>query len=66
MALLFFNVGVEIGQLVFVAAVLALAAAFRRLRVPAPAWAQVVPVYGIGVVATFWLLERVVAIASRG
>ena len=63
---MFFNVGVEIGRLVFVAAVLVLAAAFRRLRLNAPVWAQVAPVYAIGVIATYWFLQRVVAIASRG
>ena len=65
-ALLFFNVGVEIGQLLFVAALLTLAAALRPLRRRAPDWAAVVPVYAIGVVATYWFLERTTAIVGRG
>src|SRR5262245_54009356 len=58
-ALLFFNVGVESGQLVFVAAVLTLVAAATRVRVPWPAWSGAVPAYAIGAVAMFWVLERV-------
>jgi hydrogenase/urease accessory protein HupE len=66
-ALLFFNVGVEIGQLVFVAAVLSLiwllsqvasllweATLVRR----AFDWLDVTFAYGIGVVAAYWLIER--------
>ena len=60
-ALLFFNVGVEIGQLVFVVAVLALVALSRRMRVHWPAWSEAVPAYAIGAVAMFWVIERVIA-----
>jgi hydrogenase/urease accessory protein HupE len=58
-ALLFFNVGVEIGQLLFVAAVLSLAALFRLARNPPPRWATVAPAYLIGSLAMFWVIERV-------
>lgn len=58
-ALLFFNLGVEVGQLVFVAAVLALGAALR-LGVPRmPAWSGFVPAYLVGSMAMFWVFERV-------
>ena len=60
-ALLFFNVGVEIGQLIFVAVVLSLAALFRLARNPLPGWATVAPAYLIGSVAMFWVIERVAA-----
>ena len=60
-ALLFFNVGVEIGQLLFVAAVLSLAALFRLARNPLPRWATVAPAYLIGSLAMFWVIERVAA-----
>ena len=63
-ALLFFNVGVEIGQLIFVVAVLALVAALKRVRAPWPGWAQPVPAYAIGTVAMFWVVERVLAFAQ--
>src|SRR3982751_5410089 len=64
-ALLFFNIGVEIGQLMFVAAVLTVIAlgwrAAQRLRVPQAAWFWRIAPYAIGSVASFWLVERVTA-----
>jgi hydrogenase/urease accessory protein HupE len=64
-ALLFFNVGVEMGQLLFIASVFAIIAlarqATRRIAVPQPAWAWRVPPYAIGSVAAFWTIQRVVA-----
>ncbi len=60
-ALLWFNIGVELGQLLFVAVVLALVAVVRRVRVPLPRSVQLVPPYAIGGVATFWLIERTLA-----
>lgn len=57
-ALLFFNVGVEIGQLAFVFVVLALIWAHRRAQATLPRWSASVPAYVIGVVATFWFLSR--------
>jgi len=59
LALLMFNVGVELGQLLFIAVILVLILALRKLRRQWPAWAQQVPAYGIGGVAAFWLIERV-------
>ncbi len=59
LALLFFSLGVETGHVLFVSAVLALAAAARRLPLKAPAWAPLVPPYAIGAVALFWLVERI-------
>ena len=64
-ALLFFNVGVEIGQLLFVAAVLAAIAVGRRagqrLRLSPPAWLWRIAPYAIGALASFWLVERIAA-----
>ena len=64
-ALLLFNVGVEIGQLLFIASVLAVVAAarqiMRRFAVAQPAWAWRVPPYAIGGVAAFWSIQRIVA-----
>jgi hydrogenase/urease accessory protein HupE len=68
LALLFFNLGVEFGQLAFVAAVMALAFAVQRLAfarweaaaVPRTfARVDVACAYGIGTVATYWLIDRV-------
>ena len=58
-ALLFFNVGVEIGQLLFVAVVLGLAALFQLSRHPLPRWATLAPPYLIGSLAMFWVIQRV-------
>jgi hydrogenase/urease accessory protein HupE len=64
-ALLFFNVGVEIGQLLFIALVLAVIAlarrVMRRFAVPQPVWAWRVAPYAIGSVAAFWSIQRIVA-----
>jgi hydrogenase/urease accessory protein HupE len=64
-ALLFFNVGVEIGQLLFVGAVLAVIAAGcragPRLRLSEPAWIWRVAPYAVGGLASFWLVERIAA-----
>ena len=61
LALLFFNVGVELGQLLFIAAMLGFIAAVRRVRFPVPGWATLVPPYAIGSVAMFWVVQRVAA-----
>ena len=58
-ALLFFNVGVEIGQLLFVAGVLGLAALFGLARRPLPRWAALTPAYLVGSLAMFWVIQRV-------
>lgn len=61
LALLFFNVGVEFGQLLFIAAVLSAMAAFRRIRLRFPRWTELVPPYAIGSVAMFWVIQRIAA-----
>jgi hydrogenase/urease accessory protein HupE len=61
LALLFFNIGVETGQLLFIAAVLTFIALVRRVRVPLPRWTEFVPPYAIGSVAMFWVIQRVAA-----
>jgi len=57
-ALLFFNVGVELGQLLFISALLGLLSLVRRW-VTLPKYASVLAAYGIGTLATFWLLQRI-------
>ncbi len=62
LALLFFNLGVEAGQLLFIAGVLALTLAWRRLKAPWPEWAWQLPVYSIGSIAAFWTVDRIASL----
>ena len=58
-ALLFFNIGIEAGQLLFVAAVMLLATVARHIRLPRPQLAPVLPPYLIGSLAMFWVIQRI-------
>ena len=60
MALLSFNVGVEVGQLAFVGAVLAVIGFGRRLVSAPPPWLAQVPAYAIGGMAAYWTMERLI------
>jgi hydrogenase/urease accessory protein HupE len=61
-ALLFFNLGVEAGQLLFIGGVFAAVAAGRyviqREDLAVPNWAWRIPPYAIGTIATFWVIDR--------
>ncbi len=59
LALLSFNVGVEIGQIGFVLLVLLLERAFRILEIRWPHWAQALPGYTVGSLGAFWTIQRV-------
>lgn len=61
LALLMFNVGVETGQLLFVALVLVLLTLLQRLPVTLPQGAWRVLPYGIGSVAAFWTIDRLMS-----
>lgn len=58
-ALLFFNVGVEVGQLAFVFLVLALRRAHRSLQATPAGVLASIPVYLAGTLAMIWFLERI-------
>jgi hydrogenase/urease accessory protein HupE len=66
LALLTFNVGVELGQIAFVFMALAAVWLLGRIRMEWPTWAAQVPAYGIGSLAAFWLVERLVGIWKLG
>jgi hypothetical protein len=60
LALLMFNLGVEAGQLGFVAVVLLLVRAFKVLAIAWPSWARQLPAYVVGSLGAFWTVQRVV------
>ncbi|HLM73247.1 MAG TPA: HupE/UreJ family protein [Polyangiaceae bacterium] len=75
LALAAFNIGVEIGQIAFVFAVLGIVWLARRMTSSAsdresPAvrpytkWSPRVPAYAIGALAAFWLIERLMSLGS--
>jgi hydrogenase/urease accessory protein HupE len=59
LALVSFNVGVELGQLGFIALVLALERSFRILEVRWPGWVEALPGYTVGSLGAFWMIQRV-------
>jgi len=61
LALLFFNIGVEAGQLLFIAFMLGLVGVLHRIRISFPRWLELVPPYAIGSVAMFWVIQRIAA-----
>jgi hydrogenase/urease accessory protein HupE len=66
LALFSFNIGVEVGQLLFIGAVLAVTAAARRVKL-APIvehYALSATTYGIGIMAAFWFIQRLVAVLA--
>jgi hypothetical protein len=63
LALFAFNVGVELGQLAFVSAVLSLVRLARLMPWRMPAWASGAAGYAIGSVAAFWVFARLAAAA---
>jgi hydrogenase/urease accessory protein HupE len=62
LALFSFNVGIEAGQLAFVFAVLVLGFLLRGVLERLPAWSERIPVYGIGCLAAYWVLDRLAGV----
>jgi hydrogenase/urease accessory protein HupE len=60
LSLLMFNVGVEAGQLFFVAVILALLQSFRVLEIHWPRWAELTPGYAVGSLGAYWTIQRMV------
>lgn len=60
-ALLCFNVGVELGQLMFVGIVLSAIWVLRKIPAKLPRWTSSAVPYLIGSIAMFWTVERVFA-----
>ena len=66
LALFSFNVGVEIGQLMFIGVVLGALAGLKRIDIPEPIVRSALPVatYAIGSTAAFWFFERLSGFVS--
>jgi hydrogenase/urease accessory protein HupE len=60
LALLFFNVGVELGQVVFVVTALALVRSFRILEVRWPRLVEALPGYAVGSLGAYWTIQRTI------
>ncbi len=58
LALLLFNVGVELGQLSFVLLILLLERSFRVLEVHWPRMVQRLPGYTVGTLGAYWFIQR--------
>jgi len=60
LALVFFNVGVELGQVLFVVAVLSLGYFLHKLKHQKLLdWSETVTLYAIGGLSSFWVIERI-------
>jgi hydrogenase/urease accessory protein HupE len=66
LALLLFNVGVEIGQLIFVGMFFVLGWVACRVLKELPSWLTHASAYGIGAISSYWLIERIVAMVRQG
>jgi len=59
-ALLLFNVGVELGQLGFVLLIIALERSFATLEVRWPRWVEMAPGYAVGSLGAYWTIQRTI------
>jgi hypothetical protein len=59
LALLLFNIGVELGQIAFVVLVVLLERAFRVLAIRWPRWVEALPGYAVGSLGAYWTIQRV-------
>jgi hypothetical protein len=64
LALVSFNLGVELGQLGFIAALFSLERAIQALGVQPPRWVRLLPGYAVGSLGAFWTLQRLAPILA--
>ncbi|MEX0941699.1 MAG: HupE/UreJ family protein [Pseudomonadales bacterium] len=57
-ALLFFNMGIELGQLIIITLVLGLLYLRAQFRLTVPRWVQTAPLFFAGALASYWLILR--------
>jgi hypothetical protein len=65
-ALLFFNVGVELGQLCFVVLILIVLHSFKKIELRWPRWVEVIPGYAVGSLGAYWTIQRVAIMLGVG
>lgn len=64
LALLLFNVGVEIGQVVFVVLIILLERSFRVLEVRWPRLVERLPGYAVGTLGAYWTIQRTLVLLA--
>ncbi len=64
LALLLFNLGVEAGQLMFVALTLLLLRSFGQLEINWPRPVRMMPAYAVGSLGAFWMVDRIAAMVA--
>jgi hydrogenase/urease accessory protein HupE len=64
LALLLFNIGVELGQLAFVLLVIALERSFRVLELRWPLVLERLPGYAVGSLGAYWTIDRTIALLA--
>ncbi|MBW2144073.1 MAG: HupE/UreJ family protein [Deltaproteobacteria bacterium] len=64
LALLLFNLGVEIGQVIFVMLVILLERSFRILEIHWPKWVRLAPGYMVGSLGGYWAIQRTVILVG--
>jgi hydrogenase/urease accessory protein HupE len=64
LALLLFNVGVELGQVAFVLLVVLLERSFRLLEVRWPRLVEQLPGYAVGTLGAYWTMERTLVLLA--
>jgi hypothetical protein len=60
LALLLFNLGVEIGQVGFVLLILLLRRSLAMLQIRWPRWVEYAPGYAVGIAGAYWAIQRTV------
>jgi hydrogenase/urease accessory protein HupE len=65
-ALLFFNLGVEAGQLAFVLVAISVAMSLRTLELDRAWWAKRIPAYVVGSLGAFWTIQRCLVLVGLG
>jgi hydrogenase/urease accessory protein HupE len=66
LALVSFNIGVELGQLGFIALILTLERSFRILEIHWPRWIEILPGYTVGSLGAFWTVQRLAILFGGG